>query len=228
MKTVVVIPALDEAATLAGIITALRSMGLSDVIVVDGGSRDDSVGRAQAAGATVIVERRRGYGRACLAGARQARALGAEVIAFMNGAGAEDPNDLPTLLAPIMAGESDLVIGARRPLEKGALRPLQLAGNRLATWLIWRRHGHRYTDLGSMRAIRFDALERLAQREQGHGWPVEMQLRALACGLRVAEVPTGYRRRRAGQSKVSGNWRGALQAGVTILRLVLTSPKVAA
>ena len=226
MKTVVVIPALDEAETIAGVIAALHAHGHRSVVVVDGGSRDATVGRAQAAGALVLVERRRGYGQACLAGARQALTEEPDVIAFMDGAGAEDPAELAALLAPIADGTADLVLGARQAVERGALRPIQRLGNRLATTLIWQRHGHRYADLGSMRAIRAEALRRLDQQETGHGWPVEMQLRALACGLRIREVPISYRKRRGGKSKVSGDWRGALRAGVTILRLVLTSPKV--
>jgi len=224
VKAVIVIPALNEAANIAHVIEGLRAHGHRHVVVVDGGSDDGTRAHAEAAGAVVLVENRRGYGRACSSGAERALADGAAILAFTDGAGAEDPADLGSLLAPLLAGDADLVLGARRPVERGALRPLQRVGNRLATTLIWRLHGHRYTDLGSMRAIRADAFERLQMREMGHGWPVEMQLAALRCGLRVRELPIRYRRRRAGKSKVSGNLRGALRASATILRLVLARP----
>ena len=217
MKVVVVIPALNEAATIGHVIEGLRAHGHSQVVVVDGGSVDDTVAAAERAGAEVLVERRPGYGRACRSGAERAEAYGARIVAFTDGAGAEDPADLANLLAPLLADKADLVLGARKAVESGALRPMQRLGNRLTTGLIWRLHGHRYDDLGSMRAIHADALARLEMR---HGWPVEMQLAALRCGLRVCELPIRYRRRQAGQSKVSGNWRGAMRAGATILRLV--------
>jgi hypothetical protein len=161
-----------------------------------------------------------------LAGLRHAAGLDAEVVAFIDAAGAEDPRELPSVLATIAAGEADLVIGSRvlGSCEKGALRPLQRGGNALATWLIWRRFGHRYTDLGSMRAIALAAFDKLRMRELGHGWPIEMQVKALSHGLSVREVPIRYRRRRAGRSKVSGNLVGSLRAGAAILRVALGAP----
>ena len=224
MKTVVVIPALNEAQNMMAAVSGVRETGLVDhVIVVDGGSGDATVERAQSASAEVVVELRRGYGRACLAGADQALKCGAEIIAFIDAAGASDPVDLAKVVEPIASGMADLVVGSRTlgRAERGALRPIQKAGNQLATWIIWLRYGHRYTDLGSMRAIRSTSLRRLAMRELGSGWPVEMQVKALRHGLRVHEIPMAYRRRRNGRSKVSGTVKGSVRAGVDILRVVL-------
>lgn len=222
-----IIPALDEADTVASVIRGIPASVRGEVIVVDGGSHDGTAKRARAAGATVLVEPRRGYGRACSTGVRRAIRGGAEIVAFLDAAGAEDPRDLPGVIGPIARDEADLIIGSRElgHCEPGALRLAQRAGNRLATWLIWRLHGHRYSDLGSMRAIRVDALERLDMQEFGSGWPVEMQLKAVKLGLRVDESPIRYRRRRSGRSKVSGTVLGAVRAGTDILRVVLGSAR---
>lgn len=226
MRVAVVIPVLDEAGTIESIVRAARAT-VGDtprpVIVVDGGSVDDTRNRARAGGADVVIEPRRGYGRACAAGAQRAGELGAEVVAFLDGAGAEDPRDLPRIVAPILAGEADFVVGSRvlGDAEPGALRPAQRVGNHVATWLIAWLHGHRYTDLGSMRAIRCDALRDLGLVEAAHGWPAEMQVKAARAGLRIRELPIRYRRRRTGQSKVSGTLRGTMRAGVAILRVVV-------
>ncbi|HJN77512.1 MAG TPA: glycosyltransferase family 2 protein [Myxococcota bacterium] len=224
MKVVVVIPALEEEATIGEVVRAIRAQGLDEVVVVDGGSRDRTAERAEEAGGRVVVEEARGYGAACMAGVEEARRLGAEAVAFIDGAGAEDPADLPGLLAPLREGRAELVLGSRvlGVREEGALRRRQRAGNWLATSLITLRFGHRYSDLGSLRAIRLEALERLRMRERLHGWPVEMQVAALREGLRVEELPIRYRRRRGGSSKVSSSLRGSLRAGAAILRVVLS------
>lgn len=219
MRVIAVVPALNEAATIGAVVAALRAQGVDEVVVVDGGSDDDTRARAEAAGAQTLLQRQRGYGRACMSGATRALACGADVLLFAGAAGAEEAGDVPKLLAPLRADRADLVLGARRALEPGALRPLQRLGNRLATAILALRTGHRYRDLGSMRALHRAAFERLDLREMAHGWPIEMQLKALQRGLRVVEVEVGYRRRRAGRSKVSGSLVGSARAGVAIVRV---------
>lgn len=225
MRVVAILPALNEAATLPAVLAAIAPDLVWRVVVVDGGSSDGTPVLAQQAGAQVVTERQRGYGRACLAGAAEAQRLGAEVLAFLDASGSADPADLPAILAPILQGQADLALGSRTMghAEPGALRPLQRLGNALAVSLIRLRHGKKYSDLGSMRAITSSALGALAMRELAHGWPAEMQVKAARVGLRVVEVPMRYRRRPAGRSKVSGTWSGAVRAGAAILRVVLTS-----
>ncbi|MBI5609433.1 MAG: glycosyltransferase [Deltaproteobacteria bacterium] len=221
MKVAVVIPAWNEAASIAAVIRAIPTELGAAVVVVDGGSQDDTVEIARAAGAEVVVERRPGYGRACLTGVDRADALGAEVVAFCDGSDAANPADLLPIVGPILAGAADFVLGSRTLglAEPGALRPLQRAGNWAATRLIALRFGVQYTDLGSMRAMRLDELRRLGLSELAHGWPTEMQVLAAKHGLRIREVPMHYRRRRAGASKVSGHPLGAVRAGWAILRV---------
>ena len=224
MTVAVIIPALDEAATIAAVVRGARAaVPGASVVVVDGGSRDGTVSLARDAGAVVVSESRRGYGRACQAGVQAAAALGAEVVAFIDAALAEDPADLAAVVSPVADGRADLVLGSRvlGEREPGALRPVQRWGNALATGLIRVRYGVRYTDLGSMRAIRLDGLRALGLEEPAHGWPVAMQVAAAEAGLRVLEVPIRYRRRRGGRSKVSGSPLGAVRAGAAILRVVL-------
>lgn len=214
----VIIPTRNEAAALPGVLAAILPR-VAEVVVVDTASTDGTPEIARRLGARVVAEPRRGYGRACLAGIA---ALSPEVdtVLFMDADAADRPEDLAALLAPIEAGEADLVIGARtHGVEPGALTPQQRFGNALACLLIRLVWGVRYTDLGPFRVIRRDALARLRMRDDTWGWTVEMQVRAVRLGLRVREVPVGYRRR-IGTSKISGTLSGTIRAGWKILWVI--------
>jgi len=213
-----VLPALDEERSLPPVLEALRHK-VRRAIVVDNGSRDRTAEVARRSGAEVVVEPRRGYGAACLAGIARLAADPPDVVAFLDADGSDDPDELPSLLGPIARGEADLVLGSRTlgPREPGSLSLQQRAGNALATGLIAHLFKHRYSDLGPFRAIVFEKMRDLGMRDRGYGWTVEMQVRALRSGLRVVEVPVRYRRRTAGRSKVSRTLRGTVGAGATIL-----------
>jgi glycosyltransferase involved in cell wall biosynthesis len=222
-----IVPCLDEAEAIAGVVTGLREAGLEDVIVVDGGSRDGTAERAREAGARVVIESRRGYGRAVQAGIA---ALPADVdaVLFVDGDGSDRLDFVPALLSPIRAGRADLVHGSRvlGEREPGSMSPAQLVAGHLAGALIRLVYGVRLTDMSPFRAIRREALDRLGMREETYGWNLEMLMRAAAAGLRIEEVRVGQRRRRGGVSKVSGDLRAGLDAarviGSTFLRLALT------
>jgi glycosyltransferase involved in cell wall biosynthesis len=219
----VLIPALDEAMALPALLMAIPGSGdgwrVGAVVVADNGSRDRTAEVARAAGAVVVCEPRRGYGAACLAGIAHLRRDPPEILAFLDADGSEDPAQLPLVFAPIVRGEADLVFGSRvrGEAEPGSLTAVQRFGNRLATVLLHVLFGGRCTDLGPFRAIRWTTLMRLGMRDRDYGWTVEMQARALRGGWRVVEVPTAWRRRRAGVSKVSGTLRGVWGAGTKIL-----------
>jgi len=221
----VVIPALDEEQALARVLADLPCAGrggvwrVREVVVVDNGSADRTADVARAGGATVVSEPRRGYGAACLAGIAKLRARPPDVVAFLDADHSDDPAQLPDVLAPVLAGRADLVIGSRAlgEREPGALSPVQAFGNRLATALLYLLFGVRFTDLGPFRAVRWDALERLRMRDRGYGWTVEMQARAARLRLRCVEVPVRYRKRVLGRSKVTGTLRGVVGAGWKIL-----------
>jgi glycosyltransferase involved in cell wall biosynthesis len=218
----VVIPALDEEASLLQVLAALPPCPSWRRIVVDNGSRDRTAQVARAAGAEVLAEPRRGYGAACLCALRHLRADPPRVVVFLDGDGSEPPEAIPELLAPIEEGRADLVIGSRvrGPAEPGALTAAQRWGNRLAVGLMRLLFGARFTDLGPLRAVGWEALERLGMRDRGYGWTVEMQARAARAGLRCQEVAVPHRRRRGGRSKVSGTLRGVAGAGSKILLTV--------
>ncbi len=217
-----IIPALNEEPAIGATLDSLPRNLLAQVIVVDNGSTDRTAEVARAHRAKVVLEPRRGYGRACLAGIA-AVAPQVRTIAFMDGDGSDDPADLERLLAPLERGEADLVIGSRvlGEREEGALTPQQQFGNWLAARLLRLFYGVRYTDLGPFRAIRREALQRLGMCDLNFGWTVEMQIKAARHGLRVKEIPVGYRRRRAGRSKVSGSLLGSILAGLKILWTLL-------
>lgn len=213
-----IIPALNEARSIGALLGMIPKEKFIEIIVVDNGSTDATAQAASHGGAKVVFEPRRGYGQACQSGIR---ALDPRInaVVFMDADLSDDPSDLARLLTVFEAGGWDMVIGSRvlGEAEPGALTPLQRFGNALATQLIWWIWKVRYTDLGPLRIIRRDALERLRLCDRNFGWTVEMQAKAAKLGLRVADVPVSYRRRRTGQSKVSGTAKGSVKAGVKIL-----------
>jgi len=218
LKTSLVIPALDEAEVIGPLVSRIPPGVVDEVIVVDNGSTDDTAGAAARAGARVVVEPRRGYGSACWAGVGAVSAA-TEIVVFLDGDGSQRPEELPRVLAPVLAGQADLVLGARH-LE-GA-HPLHAAvGTRLVAWFISRRYGRRLTDLGPFRAIRADLLQRLGMRDRAFGWPVEMVVKAAALRARIVEVPVFHGRRLAGESKVSGTMVGSARAAYGFLRAAL-------
>ena len=215
----IVIPARNEEASLPRLLAEIPRAGVREVVVVDNGSSDRTAEVARSGGATVVRERRHGYGAACLAGLAHLRLRPPDIVAFLDADGSDDPAELPLLLAPLRESRADLVIGSRTlgGAEPGSLGPVQRFGNRLAVALIRRLFGARFTDLGPFRAVRWETLERLGMRDRDYGWTVEMQARAARAGCRCVEVPVRHHRRRAGRSKVAGTLRGSLGAGWKIL-----------
>jgi len=223
-RIALVIPTLNEEEPIGEVIRAIPRNAVDEVIVVDSGSEDRTVERALDAGARVIVEQQRGYGRACAAGARAAPDC--TVIVFLDGDGSDRPEFVPLLLAPILAGTHDFVIGSRTRAERelGSMNLLQIAAGYGAGALTRMLYGVAYTDMCAFRAIRREALDQLHMREMTYGWNLEMQMRAARAGLRILEVPVAYRRRLGGASKVSGTVKGTLKAAV---RIGLTFARVA-
>jgi glycosyltransferase involved in cell wall biosynthesis len=201
----VVLPVLDEAAALPWVLGRMPD-GFRPV-VVDNGSSDGSAELAQALGARVIAEPRRGFGAACHAGLLGARS---DVVCFMDCDGSLDPAELPRVAGPVLSGSHQLLLGARRP-EPGAWPLHARLANRALALELRRRAGLALSDLGPMRAARRAPLLDLGLRDRRFGWPLEMVLRAAAAGWTVGEVEVAYRRR-AGRSKVTGTVRGTARA----------------
>jgi glycosyltransferase involved in cell wall biosynthesis len=212
----VVIPTLNEAETIGQVIAALPRPVLDVIIVADGGSTDGTQEIARGAGAEVIIVGP-GYGRACLAGAEAAST--ADVLVYMDGDGADDPSAIGDMVSALRSGRYDFVIGSR---VRGKREPCSMAEHQILAGmvmggLIGMLYGVRYTDMGAFRAIRRPTLLQLGMRELTYGWNLEMQMRAARAGLRILEIPVGYRRRRGGRSKVAGNFGGTFKAAARII-----------
>lgn len=223
----VVIPCLNEEAPIADVVRDVLAQGVDEVVVVDNGSTDATAARAQAAGARVVVENQRGYGRACATGVRAIRA-DADIVCFLDGDGSDVPAFMADVVGPVARGETDFVMGSRLRgrREAGSMTPQQIVAGALAGVLLRLVYGVRFTDMSPFRAIRVGELQRLGMREATYGWNLEMQMRVAAAGLRFLEVPVDHRRRRGGTSKVSGNLVAGLSAAwkiaTTFLRLAVT------
>ncbi len=218
----VVIPALDEEEPIAEVVRSVARQQVDEIIVVDNGSTDATSERAQSAGARVVEEPRRGYGRACRAGVKAVSAE-TEIVVFLDGDGSDCPDLMYRLVDPIAAGTHDFVIGsrARGNCESGSMNTQQLLAGRMAGFLLGRLYGVHYTDMCPFRAIRRATLEQLGMREETYGWNLEMQMRAAQAQVRILEVPVDHRRRAGGRSKVSGTFMGTMQAGSRIVATFL-------
>jgi glycosyltransferase involved in cell wall biosynthesis len=212
-----IIPCLDEEAAIGPVVAAVLAQNVDEVIVVDGGSRDRTVERAGAAGARVIVEPRRGYGRAVQAGIAAVRD-DAGILVFLDGDGSDPAEFIPALVSPIAAGQVAFVLGSRvhGAREPGSLAPQQLVAAHVGGLLLRLVYGARFTDLSPFRAIRRDELQRLGMKEQTYGWNLEMLMRIAAARSPSLEIAVGQRRRIGGVSKVSGNLIAGLKAARSI------------
>jgi glycosyltransferase involved in cell wall biosynthesis len=201
----VVLPVLNEARALPWVLGRMPEGYVP--IVVDNGSADDSAEIAEDLGALVVREPKQGFGAACFAGLQ---AAADDVVCFMDCDGSLDPQLLPLVADPLVAGEVDLMLGERRP-EPGAWPLHARLGNRVIARGVRRRTGIRLRDLGPMRAARREALLDLGIQDRRFGWPLEMVVRAADAGWRITEVPVDYQAR-TGRSKVTGTVRGTARA----------------
>ena len=212
----VIIPVFNEQDAIEKVIGDIPSNLPTEIIVVDNGSTDQTAKLAAAMGARIVPKSRRGYGSACLTGI--AATNRPDIVVFLDGDYSDHPNEMPTLVAPILEKRADLVIGSRvlGNREPGALMIQARFGNWLATYLIDMLFKLRYTDLGPFRAISYSALMKLDMQDTTFGWTVEMQVKAAKQALKTCEVPVSYRRR-IGVSKITGTLKGTLAAGWKIL-----------
>jgi glycosyltransferase involved in cell wall biosynthesis len=213
----VVIPCLNEEEPIGAVVMDLLTLPIDEVIVVDNGSTDRTAEVAAAAGARVIREPLRGYGRACAAGIAAVRP-GTEIVCFLDGDGSDIPAYIPALIVPLVEDKADFVMGSRLrgQRERGSLTPQQIVAGWLAGRLLRFTYGVNFTDMSPLRAMRLGRLRALGMQETTYGWNLEMQMRAAATGLRCLEIPVDHRCRRGGQSKVSGNLAAGLKAACKI------------
>lgn len=215
----VIIPAYNEAASIAKVIKAIPDF-VTEVIVVDNRSTDGTGKVAELADATVISQPKAGYGNACLKGLEylSLQKTPPEIVVFIDGDYSDYAEDMADIVRPIIKDDIDFVVGARvaNLREKNAMTPQQLWGNKLATSLMRIIYGSEFTDLGPFRAIKYEKLLALEMSDTTYGWTVEMQLKALKKKLTYKEVPVRYRNR-IGHSKISGTLKGTIMAGIKII-----------
>ena len=215
----VIIPALNESDAISKVIRDIPDF-VQEIIVVDNGSTDSTAKVAKNAGATVLYETQKGYGRACLKGLDYLKNLDqkTDIVVFMDGDYSDYPEQMSDIITPITDNNMDFVLGSRKRnlSEKGAMQPQQRFGNWLATRLMTLFFNSKFTDLGPFRAIKYEVLNSLDMRDQTYGWTVEMQLKILKQKFTYCEIPVKYRNR-IGVSKVSGTLKGTIFAGVKIL-----------
>ncbi|MBA3987440.1 MAG: glycosyltransferase family 2 protein [Chitinophagaceae bacterium] len=222
-RIVVIIPAYNEENSIAKVLSDIPPGLVSEVIVVNNNSNDATEVNARDAGATVLREKRRGYGYACLKGIAYIKQLQPEpdIVVFIDADYSDLPEEMPLLVQPIINEKIDMVIGSRAlgKKEKGSMTVQQVFGNWLATGLLKIMYGFRYTDLGPFRAIRYDKLLEINMQDTTYGWTVEMQLKAVKLKMKIIEVPVSYRKR-IGFSKISGTLKGTVLAGYKIITTI--------
>ena len=209
-----VIPALNEADAISEVVRSVPRKSVDQIIVVDNGSTDSTAQTAGNAGAIVLSQPARGYGRACRAGMNAALKAGADIVVFIDGDGSDCPEFMNELVQPIQENRFDFVIGSRMrgERERGSLNAQQIIAARLAGWLIRSRYGVNFTDMSPFRAIRAELLHSLPMREETYGWNLEMQMLVAQKQARILEIPVNHRKRRGGVSKVSGTFKGTVLA----------------
>lgn len=220
-RIVVVIPAFNEQNAVGKVIRDIPQNLVDEIIVVNNNSTDLTSEIAREAGATVLFEPKKGYGRACLKGMdylQNQRTEKTDIVVFIDADYSDYPEEMSKLVQPILSGKAQLVIGSRAlgKREKGAMTIPQLFGNWLATNLMHIIYGAKFTDLGPFRAIDYKTLLSLDMQDQTYGWTVEMQLKVAKQKMTYCEIPVNYRKR-IGFSKISGTVKGTIMAGYKII-----------
>jgi glycosyltransferase involved in cell wall biosynthesis len=222
-RIVVIIPAYNEEESLPLVLANIPKF-VDEVIVANNGSTDNTYEVAKKTGATVVNEEGKGYGAACLKAMEKIKDEKFDIVVFLDGDYSDYPEEMNLVVEPIIKDNYDLVIGSRMigKKEKGAMLPQAIFGNWLASFLIKLFWNYKFTDLGPFRAIKYSSLELLDMKDRNYGWTVEMQIKAAKQKLKTIEVPVSYRKR-IGQSKVTGTFKGTIKASAKILWLIFIS-----
>lgn len=190
----VLLPTLDEAGTIGGVVDGFHGQGFENVLVVDGRSTDETQAVAREHGARVVVQRRAGKGQAV----RQAvRRVDAPVVLMADGDGTYRPEDADAMLEPIFEGRAEHVIGDRfADMDDGAMTRFNATGNRLINGAFRVVHGRDLQDiLSGYRAFTRESFERYNLNADGFGIETELAVECVKHGTPTAVVPVTYRTR---------------------------------
>jgi glycosyltransferase involved in cell wall biosynthesis len=219
----VIIPAFNEENAVGRVIWDIPKELVTEVIVVNNNSTDETSRAAESAGAKVLFEEINGYGRACLKGMDylKGKMEAEDIVVFLDADYSDHPEQMTRLTGPIYAGKAKMVIGSRKlgKNEAGSMTFPQRFGNWLACSLIRMIYGVKFTDLGPFRAIEYGTLVNMQMQDQTYGWTVEMQVKAAKLGIPSVDVPVDYRKR-IGFSKISGTMKGTVLAGYKIITTI--------
>lgn len=215
----VIIPAYNEEKSIPKVIAEIPKF-VRYIVVANNNSTDQTQLVAETAGAKVVFEPQKGYGKACLTAMDwiKKQEIQPDIVVFLDGDYSDYPEEMKDLVQPILDGKADMVIGSRAlgKRESGSMTLPQVFGNWLATTMMKYMQGAKFSDLGPFRAIVWKKLLNLNMVDQNFGWTIEMQIKAHKAGLRYTEVPVNYRKR-IGVSKVSGTVKGVIGAGCKII-----------
>jgi glycosyltransferase involved in cell wall biosynthesis len=215
----VIIPAYNEEKSIPKVIAEIPEF-VRHIVVANNNSTDQTQRAAEEAGAKVVFEPQKGYGKACLTAMDwiKKQEIQPDIVVFLDGDYSDYPEEMKGLVQPILDGKADMVIGSRAlgQRESGSMTLPQVFGNWLATTMMKYMQGAKFSDLGPFRAIVWRKLLDLNMVDQNFGWTIEMQIKAHKAGLRYSEVPVNYRKR-IGVSKVSGTVKGVIGAGYKII-----------
>ena len=215
----VIIPAYNEEKSIPKVIAEIPDL-IRHIVVANNNSTDRTGEVAKGAGAEVVFEPQKGYGKACLTAMDwiKSQEIQPDIVVFLDGDYSDYPEEMMDVIRPILDKEADMVIGSRAlgQRESGSMTLPQVFGNWLATTMMRYMQGAKFSDLGPFRAISWPKLLALKMQDQNFGWTIEMQLKAHKAGLRYTEVPVNYRKR-IGISKVSGTVKGVFGAGYKII-----------
>lgn len=223
-KVVVIIPAFNEENAVGKVVRDIPKELVDEIIVVNNNSTDKTSEAAEKEGATVLFEKEKGYGNACLKGIdylQNQRPNNTDIVVFIDADYSDYPEQMDLLILPILNENMDMVIGSRAlgKREGGSMTIPQVFGNWLACSMMRVLFGAKFTDLGPFRSIRYSSLMEIKMQDKTYGWTVEMQVKAAKKGLQYTEVAVDYRNR-IGFSKISGTVKGTLSAGYKIITTI--------
>jgi len=218
MKTVVIIPILNEEEAIPLVLAEIPKSLVDEIVVVDSDSKDRTVEGVRRFPVHLVEAKAVGYGDAMLQGLEFAKQFSPEIVVFLDGDYSDYPEDVADILSGIQSGEWDFVLGSRTMgrAEPGSIMWQARWGNTLSCFLIRLLYGFRYTDMGPFRAMRFDRFQELRMNSKTFGWNAEMQVKAIQKNYRIKEVSVRYRNR-VGHSKISGTVSGTVKAGILII-----------